>query len=226
MCAESAGVPVSDVTPVSMTFVNAFIIQGADHRLVLVDTGTPGSAPRIVSAIEALGCTPSQVALIVITHAHLDHFGSVRALKALTAAPVAIHRSEARYLVEGRSTAVVPTSLMGHLLRLVARPSQVADGVQPDVLIDDELDLGAFGVSGRVIATPGHTAGSVSVLLHGGECLVGDLVMAFRKPSFPIIAQDTTLIGPSIRKVIDCGATKIYPSHGAACSVDRIRQLV
>jgi hydroxyacylglutathione hydrolase len=215
-----------EVAPVSLGFVNAFLVTGA-QGLVVVDTGTTGSAPKIVSAIEALGFTPRHVALILLTHAHLDHIGSVRALKTITGAQVAIHRSDAPYLREGKSAAVVPVSLLGWLLRLMTRMGpQAADGVDPDILIDEELDLNAFDIQGKVIATPGHTAGSVSVLLDGGSCLVGDLIMAFRRPGYPFFVQDKGLLRQSLLKVIYSGAKEIYPSHGHAYSIDAVRRTV
>jgi glyoxylase-like metal-dependent hydrolase (beta-lactamase superfamily II) len=46
------------------------------------------------------------------------------------------------------------------------------------------LGLSAFGIEGTVIPTPGHTEGSISVILPRGEAIAGDLLMGgflFRK---------------------------------------------
>jgi len=215
-----------EVTPVSLGFVNCFIVRG-DDRIVLVDTGTPGKENVILSAIEKEGFAPGQVALIVITHAHADHTGSARALKQATGAKVAVHEKEAPYLVQGKSAEIVPASLLGQvmLLTTAVRP-QAVEAVQPDILIADELDLRDLGVRGRIISTPGHTDGSVSVLLDSGKCLVGDLIMAFTgSPGYPPFIRDKRELRQSIRKIIDLGATEIYPAHGGACRVDRIRKL-
>ncbi|MFO7633107.1 MAG: MBL fold metallo-hydrolase, partial [Caldilinea sp.] len=47
-------------------------------------------------------------------------------------------------------------------------------------LIDGDFDLRSFGVDGRVFATPGHTPGSISILLDSGDAIVGDLLMGGR----------------------------------------------
>ncbi|MCY0941425.1 MBL fold metallo-hydrolase [Streptomyces antarcticus] len=69
--------------------VNAYLLLG--RRPVLVDAGTPGSGQRIHERIAGHGVDPSDLALIVITHGHIDHFGSAAELHRLTGAPVAGH---------------------------------------------------------------------------------------------------------------------------------------
>ena len=215
-----------EVTPVSLGFVNCFIVRG-DDRIVLVDTGTSGKENVILSAIEKEGFAPGQVALIAITHAHADHTGSARALKQATGAKVAVQRNDAPFLSAGQSAEIVPASLLGQVIRLTTRVSpQAVAPVQPDILFEEELDLRAFGVNGKVISTPGHTAGSASLLLDSGKCLVGDLITAFAgRPGYPPFIRDKRELRQSIRKIIDLGATEIYPAHGGAFSVDRIRNL-
>jgi hydroxyacylglutathione hydrolase len=56
------------------------------------------------------------------------------------------------------------------------------DGVEPDILTDEGMDLLAFGVNGRIVHTPGHTAGSISLVLDSGEAFVGDIAI-HRPPS-------------------------------------------
>jgi hydroxyacylglutathione hydrolase len=217
---------VPEITPISLGFVNCFIVKGAD-ALMLVDTGTPGNERKILDRVAALGFRPDQVALILITHAHADHTGSLHALQQATGARVAIHKADAPYLAAGQSAEVVARSWVGRVMKVMTRfAPQTQGGVTPDIVIDDEWDLCAFGVAGRVLSTPGHTAGSVTVLLDSGACLVGDLLAAWRKPGYPPFVQDQAALRDSIRKVIRSGATEVYPSHGAAFSIDAIRGLV
>jgi len=215
-----------EITPISLGFVNCFIIRGAD-ALILVDTGTPGHERAILDRVAALGFRPDQVALILLTHAHADHTGSLPALKQATGARVAIHKADAPFLVAGQSAEVVAHSWLGQVMKWMTRLTpQTHVGVTPDIVIDAEWDLCAFGVAGKVISTPGHTAGSVTVVLDSGACLVGDLLMAWRKPGLPPFVQDRAALRDSIRKVIQSGATVAYPAHGAAFPIDAIRGLV
>ena len=76
--------------------VNSFIIVG--ERPVVVDSGVPGSAPKILAALAREGFAPRDASLILITHRHVDHIGSAAALKRATDAPVAVHALDAEWL--------------------------------------------------------------------------------------------------------------------------------
>ncbi|MFO7889160.1 MAG: MBL fold metallo-hydrolase [bacterium] len=84
-----------------------------------------------------------------------------------------------------------------------------------------------FGIRGKIIYTPGHTPGSVSVLLESGELFAGCLAhnnIPFRfRPGLPIFAEDLEKVKESWDKVIRQGAEKIYPAHGDPFSVDVIK---
>jgi glyoxylase-like metal-dependent hydrolase (beta-lactamase superfamily II) len=80
---------------------NVYLVRG--ERTVLVGTGTPGNAARIVQAMGRLGLKPQQVSLILITHGHADHFGGVAALQQMIGAPVAIGRADAWALRSGHN---------------------------------------------------------------------------------------------------------------------------
>ena len=49
----------------------------AEDELVLIDTGLPGNARHIKNFIEDQGRDPAELAQIIITHAHIDHMGSL-----------------------------------------------------------------------------------------------------------------------------------------------------
>jgi len=191
---------MSDVIPVSLGMVKAFILTG--DRPVLVDTGTAGNAGRVLAALGRQGVKPEDIGLVLITHAHPDHIGSLAELKQTIPAPVAIHRLDAESL---------------------------RAGVRPDVLLDDEFDLRQFAVAGRVIWTPGHTRGSVSVMLDSGEAVVGDLVlprfMAFGPPAIAFWAASRPDSFVSIGKVLAFKPSVILTSHGGPYKPDALARL-
>jgi glyoxylase-like metal-dependent hydrolase (beta-lactamase superfamily II) len=91
--------------------------------------------------------------------------------------------------------------------------------VKVDLVLDDEgLSLADFGIPGRVVYTPGHSSGSVTVLLDTGEAFVGDLAMnkfpLRLSPGLPIFADDPSAVISSWRKLIKLGASTVYPAHG------------
>lgn len=69
---------MSLVYPVRLRYSNAYIVVGA--RPILIDTGAQGDAARIVAGCAAAGVTIRDLALILHTHVHSDHFGNTASL--------------------------------------------------------------------------------------------------------------------------------------------------
>mgnify|MGYP001823185938 CR=1 FL=1 len=100
-----------------------------------------------------------------------------------------------------------------------------------DLVIDDDgLSLADYGIPGRVVYTPGHSSGSVTVMLDTGEAFVGDLAMnkfpLCFSPSLPIFADDPSAVISSWRKLIQLGASTVYPAHGKPFPVTVIEKAI
>ncbi len=143
------------------TFANTFFL--VDQRLVLVDTGTPDAPPTILEYLKKLRMNPSDIGTIFITHTHPDHVGGLAALKReAPAAKVAAHRIEADFISKKRTYTGPPGA---------AR--QTHPGTPVDILLDDGKTQDGL----RVIFTPGHTTGSISLLDPARSLLIaGDAV--------------------------------------------------
>lgn len=91
------------------------------------------------------------------------------------------------------------------------------------VLGDEGLYLQEYGIPGKIIHTPGHTAGSVSVVLETGEAFVGDLAMnkfpLGLGPGLPIFAEDIQAVKESWKLLLEQGVEKVFPAHGKPFSV-------
>ena len=214
------------VTPISLGMVQAFLLRG--ERAVLVDAGMPGSAERILRAAAAHGVGPRDISLILLTHSHQDHTGSAGELRERTGAPLAIHSLDARALRQGTAAAGQPTSLLPRLLASLSRGMQ-SPALEPDILLDGELDLSPYGVPGRAIPTPGHTPGSVSILLPHGEAILGDLArggMLFRRrPALPFFLDDREQWRQSLDLVLGWGRHTHWVSHGGPLTAEDLRRL-
>ena len=103
---------------------------------------------------------------------------------------------------------------------------------EPTVLIDSERNLAEFGVDARIVSTPGHTPGSITVLTGAGEAIVGDLIMGgwwggkvFRtRPGLHYFADDVTQVYESLRKVLALQPKRIWPGHGGPLAPDAVAQ--
>ena len=208
----------SEIIQFPLGRANAFIVRG--QRPIVIDTGYPGSAPAIIDKLKENNIDPKSVSLILITHGHADHFGSAAELKKQTGAPVAVHKLDTDALIKGQDPPLKPTGAIGRLFMkmIEKRGPAKAPPVKPDILIENDLDLSKFGVEGRVIHTPGHTPGSLAVILDGGRIIAGDTIMRgivrFWQPHYPLFADNMFQLKESIKTILRRKPSKIFSGHG------------
>jgi glyoxylase-like metal-dependent hydrolase (beta-lactamase superfamily II) len=140
--------------------VNANCYIVARESLAVIDTGLPGSGPKILGYIKnQLRRDPAEIGTILLTHFHMDHTGSLAALKkAAPEAIVAVHEAEAGY-VSGKTTPPRYRGAKGILLRIAGKiigPKPLV----PDLLLKDGDRAGGL----LCVHIPGHTPGSIGLL--------------------------------------------------------------
>lgn len=215
------------IVPIPLGFVYAFMVI-QDERAVLVDTGSAGSATRILRVAARYGITPQLIKLIILTHGHTDHTSSARVLQDICKAPVALHPLEAPLLASGTNDPLKPTGAIGRLIvgasKLEMRVKSVP--LEPDVFLADGTDLAAHGVDAHIVHTPGHTPGSISIITSTGDAIIGDLLLikpfGFGRPSFPFFIDDLTALKSSIRKILDLKLVNLYAAHGGHLAIDAV----
>ncbi|MCD4710287.1 MAG: MBL fold metallo-hydrolase [Bacteroidales bacterium] len=186
---------------------------------ILVDCGTSGSEVKILEVFKGLGLEPGMLKLLILTHAHFDHAGSAGKLKELTGCPVVIHRSEADRLRKGFTPIPSGTRWKAKFLvglgRTFARRLMKYPGAEPDLIADDLFELEPYGFPGRVIHTPGHTYGSMIILMEDGELIAGDTLFGVEnKQHFPPFAEDLPALVRSWAVIRHLQVKTIYPAHG------------
>jgi len=209
-----------DIISISLGFDQCYVLKG--DGVIVVDAGQPNKGVAFIKALGNAGIKPHDVQLVVMTHGHWDHIGSASEIKSSTGATLAIHHSEAHWL-ENSLTPLPPGSTpWGKVfisLHQLFMPFIKVPAVKADLLLgDNDLSLVDYGIPGRIVCTPGHSSGSVTVLLDSGEAFVGDLAMnkfpLRLSPGLPIFAEDPTEVIKSWKKLIELGASTIYPAHG------------
>jgi len=198
----------------------------------MIDAGPRGTAPLLLRSIERCGITPGQIRLILVTHAHFDHVGSLHALQKRCGCPVLVHRAEADLLSRGRVVLPPGTQhLTRRMLGLANRHPRLVkrlfrfDPVTPDRIIREPLDLTPLGFNARVLPTPGHTPGSLTVITTSGQAFVGDLAVNYLPgggPYWPPFGDSLRLIRKSWHTLLDQGATTFYPAHGRPFKVEKL----
>lgn len=218
------------IHPVTLGYDHCYLIQG--EGTIMVDGGAPNQARGFTEALERLSMRPEEMQLIVLTHGHWDHIASAKHIKELTGAKIAMHRREKDWLEKSLKPLPPGVTTWGRVLAGVMAmfmPLIHIPATEVDVVLgDEELSLAEYGIPGRVIHTPGHPMGSVSVLLDTGDALVGDLAMnkfpLRLSPGLPIFAEDMQQVEDSWRLLLEEGAETVYPAHGKAFSAEVIRR--
>ena len=218
-----------NIYPISLGVAQCYVIQ--DKGAIMIDAGAPGKINFFLKSIESLGIKPNDIKLIIPTHGHWDHIGSAKDIKEITGARIAIHHREKEWLEKAQKNippAVTPwghiiSKTLGFLLPLIRFPAAKVD----IILEDEDFSLAEFGIPGKIIYTPGHSPGSVSVLLETGDAFVGDLAMSSfplrLSPGLPIFANDIKEVKNSLKLLLDKGAKTIYPAHKKSFSAELIQ---
>jgi hydroxyacylglutathione hydrolase len=151
-------------------FVYSYLIVG--KTICLIDAGVAATAPLILDAVRELGRSPEEISLILLTHGHPDHIGGCAPLRKFTAAPVAVHPTD-RSWVEDIELQYRERPLP-NLFELVPEGAPI-----DRELADGESITWEEGKTIRVIATPGHSPGSVSFYFEEeGALFSGDAIPA------------------------------------------------
>jgi hydroxyacylglutathione hydrolase len=220
------------VTTIALDGANCYLMAG-DGGFALIDTGYPHTRRRLVWALDAAGCRPGNLRLIVLTHGDIDHSGNAAYLRARTGARIAMHPGDTAMCLGDGVTRKRDLRLPEHFppvlylwffevavkfVILMLRRAKY-EPFAPDVLIEDGQDLGPLGLDAVAHHTPGHSTGSISLLTPDGALFCGDHfgqiwghVLENRDdPSFPSTHEKLRSLPVRI----------VYPGHGAAFGAER-----
>lgn len=205
------------VVRLGLGVAQAYLVTLADGTH-LVDTGTPGNGGRILAALAAAAGDGAALRSIVLTHQHRDHAGSVAAVARATGAPVAVHVADAAPVRDGLVPAIgrMDGPLGGLLGRLT--PSLPLEATPVARELGDGDRVGGDGGL-RVVHTPGHTPGHVSLLLErdGGVLFVGDAAAnLFGRLGRPFVATDREAVAASLARIAGLDFEVAVFGHGRA----------
>lgn len=161
--------------PTMGDFINSYAFVDADGSVTLVDCGVKRAPARIVRGLAAIGKHPRDVTRIVLTHAHSDHAGgAAEVLESSSATSVHTHHDDAAFLRSGKVPPRDGSQGLGRLLRRVTD-----GGFSPVHQVEELHDGDLLDIAGgvRVVHTPGHTPGHISLLHSDSQTLItGDAI--------------------------------------------------
>jgi hydroxyacylglutathione hydrolase len=207
---------------------NAYVVANG-KQAILIDCGMKKKEKKILAALEEMQLSPQDIELIILTHAHYDHAGSIKALQQVTGAKVLVHRAEAGCLEQGYCALPKGTMWFPKIMSAIGNSLNKWVGhyaaVIPDIAISKKFDLKPFGIDGYCLPTPGHTVGSLSIIIEKDHAIVGDtLFNIFKKSVFPAYANDQEELLKSWKKLLDIGCEHFYPGHGKPFTRERLEK--
>lgn len=218
---------MNTVIPISIWpggLINCFLIKG-EQKHILVDTGIPNSEGRILRQLKKHHIDGDDIDLIVVTHGHIDHFGSAANLRKIFGASILAHKADEEAYHSGRAdvSTMKVNKPQWKLFRALVK-DQRAKRFRPDISMEEaEYDLASWGTKGKVIHTPGHTPGSLSVVLDNGEVILMDMmasgillggVMFRSRIKHPPFHDNLKELKVSFGKVLAAKGERYYLGHG------------
>jgi len=198
-------------------FVNLYVLDLG--KIVLVDTGTRKAEDLIRHGLRELGKEVEDIAVLLLTHHHVDHVGTAGVWKREARAEVDLHRIDApvaakrerRRTYGARASMKLVAAFMG-----VFTPFMRGPPFETDRLLDGGETLDILGWPVEVIHAPGHTLGSCAFYARGaGILFAGDAVNGRRGTAEPpIVMEDVTASMDSFRKLTSLQAPILLPGHG------------
>jgi glyoxylase-like metal-dependent hydrolase (beta-lactamase superfamily II) len=177
---------------------NTYLIRGSKGYL-LFDTGWAGSFHAFCKSIGKSGVKLSDIAMILISHYHPDHMGIAGEIA--DKGPVLLvcdvqrdflHSSDRIFEKENRKDYIPIDDSKAHVISIS----------------ESRKVLGGIGIVGEIIATPGHSDDSISLLLDSGELFVGDL-----NPLYELELHNGTEIGKSWDRLLAHKPKIVYYGH-------------
>lgn len=186
-----------NIVNVGYDSTNYYVLADGIPRL-LVDVGWPGTLPKLQHQCKRMGIQVADIPYFLATHYHPDHASLAQELK-----PLGIKR-----LVIDIQVIAIPT------LKTYMKPENHYIDIDPAdnvilALADSRDFLAKIGIHGEIIATPGHSDDSVTLILDDGAAFTGDLTHPML-----VIDEAPNPVSESWDKIRSLGAKTIYPGHG------------
>ncbi|MBN2041346.1 MAG: MBL fold metallo-hydrolase [Spirochaetes bacterium] len=218
---------------------NSYLIPCKDGWL-MVDTGYPEDYGRFRKAVASAGIDISSIKWLFITHAHDEHAGFAEALRKDTGCRIIVPEKSLNDLRSGQMVWTGKAvnrriEFVSALYDIVKARDMKFPPIIPgknDIILtnDDKIFLKGIGIEGTLMATPGHSDDSWSLLMDDGRAFCGDAAMNFLNllgaDYRPIFITNEKEVYNSLRKLLRSGAAYFYTGHGTAFGKEKIEEML
>lgn len=208
-------IPIRLPLLLKMSHVNCYLVK-TDSGFFLIDTGMTNARRQLEAELLRLGCQPGNLKMIVLTHGDFDHTGNAAYIRKTFGSKIAMHEADAGMLENGDMfwNRKVQNPVLKKLFPLIVRFGK-EELCTPDIFLQEGDALDEYGLNARVLNTPGHSSGSVCILMEAGELLCGDLFTSSGdKPRLNPMMYDQEAGNHSFARLKDLPIQSVYPGHG------------
>lgn len=197
---------------------------------ILVDTAKKSSRQHLLDVIEGLPRSHRRVDYLVLTHTHYDHCRNAAYLKGQKHCRIIMSAFEKKsaedgftVLPKGTNAFSARISLLGNFL---GSKCFGYENFSPDIVLTENYTFPTSGNQLKIIATPGHSKGSLSLIV-SDYVLVGDALFGiFKESVFPPFADNVPQLIQSWKKLLATDSKVFLPGHGQAVSRERLERAV
>jgi len=205
---------------------NSYLVSCNGTNLV-VDTGRKNSRRHLVRSFKARGIEEGSDLTLVLTHTHFDHAENALFLKENYKARIIVHEKEAGYLAAGDSPlpagTIVPTRVMMRLFAKRVQPFFRYAPVDADLPVQKAGTPEGLESAISLLPVPGHSTGSLAVIVDGEIALVGDAMFGILPCSIlPPFGNDLDEMKKSWDLLLESGCSLFLPGHGRAIKRERL----
>jgi hydroxyacylglutathione hydrolase len=197
---------------------NVFLIKNREKN-ILIDTSPAYRWKKLEKALQKNKI--DHIDYLILTHSHYDHSENALRIKESFKCPVILHRNEEYNLQTGelsipRGTNIITRFFVNDLAPKISGQFK-SEPCRPDILLESVFDMKVLGFDGYILHTPGHSPGSVSIILEDELAIVGDTMFGiFRWSVFPPFADDVSQLIKSWGLLLETNCVLFLPSHGGA----------
>lgn len=204
---------------------NSYLIR-YEKGNILVDTGKTSAFDELVESLRQLGVQMNEVGYLVLTHTHFDHCQNAAKLKSSGNCQIIVGEPEAIFAESGYTPlpkgVFLLTRIISALGNWIGKARFGYEPIHPDILIQGETKLGDRV---KIVPTPGHSAGSISLIIDNEIALVGDALFGvFRNSVLPPFADDFTQAIKSWGTLLASGCRTFLPGHGRPITRDLLQR--
>lgn len=197
---------------------NVFLLTNGEKN-ILIDTSPKLMWNTLVKRLKQLNV--NRIDYLILTHTHYDHAENSSRIKEKYNAQIIVHKDEASYLTSGENILPKGTNLITRIIvNLFAKRFLSLARYEPceyDLLVDTVLELNDIGFNAFIMHTPGHTIGSMSLIIDNEVAIVGDTMFGvFKWSIFPPYANDIKQMVKSWRSLLETKCSVFIPGHGSA----------